>query len=203
MAAGLGVGVDLAGSAWWQAAEPLLVARANPARAGVASEVQRRRADGRAVSTQSDVRPPGEAAVAPARVMAERPPVLPPPPIALVAAPEPEPDVEPPATTRGSPARPTPPSPMSTSAHRALPASSARPFSAAMPRASESGAPFDAALGSILYAPDRRLAVVDGRIVKAGDEVRGARVVDIAPRVVLLRDAQGRMRRLALGASGP
>ena len=59
---------------------------------------------------------------------------------------------------------------------------------------------FDAALGTILYSPDRKLAIVDGRIVGVGDEVRGARIVDITPTAVMLRDGQGRLRRLALGA---
>ena len=61
---------------------------------------------------------------------------------------------------------------------------------------------FDAALGTILYSPDRKLAIVDGRIVGVGDEIRGARIVEITPTAVILRDAQGRLRRLALGASG-
>jgi hypothetical protein len=60
--------------------------------------------------------------------------------------------------------------------------------------------PFDAALGTILYSADRKLAIVDGRIVGIGDEVRGARVVDITQTAVMLRDAQGRLRRLTLGA---
>lgn len=62
--------------------------------------------------------------------------------------------------------------------------------------------PFDAALGTILYAPDRKLAIIDGRIVQPGDEVRGARVVEISPAAVLLRDGQGRLRRIVLGPSG-
>ena len=62
--------------------------------------------------------------------------------------------------------------------------------------------PFDAVLGTILYSPDRKLAIVDGRIVGVGDEVRGARIVEITPRAVLLRDAQGRLRRLTLSAGG-
>jgi hypothetical protein len=66
----------------------------------------------------------------------------------------------------------------------------------------EPGLPFDAVLGTILYAPDRKLAIVDGRIVQSGDEVNGALVIDITPTAVLLRDAQGRLRRLGLGASG-
>jgi len=62
----------------------------------------------------------------------------------------------------------------------------------------ESPLPFDASLGTILYSPDRKLAIIDGRIVGVGDEVRGARVTDITPTVVFLRDAQGKLRRLTL-----
>ena len=61
--------------------------------------------------------------------------------------------------------------------------------------------PFEAVLGTILYSNDRRLAIVDGRIVQPGDDVRGARVIEIAPGEVLLRDAQGRVRRLTLASS--
>jgi hypothetical protein len=60
--------------------------------------------------------------------------------------------------------------------------------------------PFDASLGSILYSPDRRLAIVDGRILSVGDEVKGARIVDISQNTVLLRDSQGRLRILTLGS---
>ena len=56
-------------------------------------------------------------------------------------------------------------------------------------------------LGTILYAPERKLAIIDGHIVQAGDDVRGARIIDITPTAVLLRDAQGRLRRLTLGVS--
>ena len=62
--------------------------------------------------------------------------------------------------------------------------------------------PFDAALGTILYGPERKLAIVDGRIVQVGDEVSGARVVDITATPVLLRDGQGRLRQLTLGRPG-
>jgi hypothetical protein len=64
----------------------------------------------------------------------------------------------------------------------------------------EVASPFDAVLGTILYSPDRKLAIVDGRIVGPGDEVRGARIVDITPTAVLLRDGQGRLRQLGLGS---
>jgi hypothetical protein len=77
----------------------------------------------------------------------------------------------------------------------------------ALPRARPTPAPevalpFDAVLGTILYSADRKLAIIDNRIVGVGDEVRGARVVEITAATVSLRDGQGRLRRLALGAGG-
>jgi hypothetical protein len=62
--------------------------------------------------------------------------------------------------------------------------------------------PFDAVLEAILYSPDRKLAIVDNRIVGVGDEIRGARVTEITAGAVLLRDARGRLRRLTLDAGG-
>jgi hypothetical protein len=62
--------------------------------------------------------------------------------------------------------------------------------------------PFDASLGTILYGPERRLAIIDGRIVQVGDQINGARVVDITSTDVFLRDGQGRLRQLALGLPG-
>jgi hypothetical protein len=64
--------------------------------------------------------------------------------------------------------------------------------------ASDTPLPFDASLGTILYGADRKLAIVDGRIVQVGDDIRGARVVDITPDAVLFRDVQGRLRKLTL-----
>jgi hypothetical protein len=61
--------------------------------------------------------------------------------------------------------------------------------------------PFDAVLGTILYSAERRLAIVDGRIVQPGDEISGARVIDITPTAVFLNDAQGRTRSLTLAAA--
>jgi hypothetical protein len=60
----------------------------------------------------------------------------------------------------------------------------------------ETPIPFEAALDSILFGPDRRVAMVDGRIVEAGDVVRGATVVEITTTAVMLRDSRGRLRRL-------
>jgi hypothetical protein len=62
---------------------------------------------------------------------------------------------------------------------------------------------FDAVLETILYSSERQLAIVDGHILGLGDEVRGAKVVEIEPTSVLLRDAGGRLRRLTLGAQLP
>ena len=58
--------------------------------------------------------------------------------------------------------------------------------------------PFDADLGTILYSSDRKLAIVDGRIVGIGDVVRGARIVEITPTAVMLRDPRGALRQLTL-----
>jgi hypothetical protein len=65
----------------------------------------------------------------------------------------------------------------------------------------EVATPFEAELGTILYSADRRLAIVDGRIVGAGDRVRGARIVEITPSAVFLRDGQGRLRRIGLSTA--
>jgi len=59
--------------------------------------------------------------------------------------------------------------------------------------------PFDAALSSILVSAARQLAIIDGRVVGRRDVVRDATVVDISAGVVLLRDSQGRLRRLSTG----
>jgi hypothetical protein len=68
------------------------------------------------------------------------------------------------------------------------------------PRASteQASIPFEGSLGTILYGSDRKLAIVDGRIVQVGDDVRGARLIDILPDAVLFRDVQGRVRKLSL-----
>ncbi|MBI4484429.1 MAG: hypothetical protein HY655_00320 [Acidobacteria bacterium] len=43
--------------------------------------------------------------------------------------------------------------------------------------------------------------MIDGLIVETGDEVGGARVVEIGPTSVVLRDETGRLSRLFLGSS--
>ena len=62
--------------------------------------------------------------------------------------------------------------------------------------------PFEAALSSILFSPDRQLAIIDGRVVGRGDAVRDATVIEISAGAVLLRDSQGRLRRLSAGGVG-
>jgi hypothetical protein len=62
--------------------------------------------------------------------------------------------------------------------------------------------PFDAVLGTILYSPDRKLAIIDDRIVAVGDDIRGAKIVEITAAAVMLRDAQGRLRQLTLSNAG-
>lgn len=74
--------------------------------------------------------------------------------------------------------------------------------SVAPPRPANDPLPFDAALSSILFSADRQLAIIDGRVVGRGDAVRDATVVEISAGVVLLRDAQGRLRRLSTGGAG-
>lgn len=115
------------------------------------------------------------------------------PPVSSAATP---PRVAPssPESSPRVPARETPPP------RQGAPAAQARRQEPS--RTAEVALPFEATLGTILYSPDRKLAIIDGRIVGVGDEIRGARVTDITSSAVLLRDAQGRLRRLTLGAAG-
>jgi len=69
------------------------------------------------------------------------------------------------------------------------------------PTASAESPASDARLETILYAPDRAVALIDGQVVQVGDGVRGAKVVEISPIRVLLRDEQGRVRPLFLAPS--
>ena len=66
----------------------------------------------------------------------------------------------------------------------------------APPPAAES----DPVVASILYSPRRRLAVVDGRIVRPGDRAGSATVVDILPKAVIVERADGGRRTLDLQA---
>jgi hypothetical protein len=57
----------------------------------------------------------------------------------------------------------------------------------------------DATVESILYSSDRRLAIVDGRIVAVGDVIDGFRIVDITPTAVVVADGRGALSQLAAG----
>jgi hypothetical protein len=188
-AAGLVVGWRVQQSPWWRAAAPAPVRTAAEVRPGGRGSTP-------AVAGKPAVVPQPAAAsnlpgaMSPPAVVANRPPVVPSPPI--VAS---QPVLVPPPVVT--------PSLVATS-HRPGATSPVRPLP---PRARARTAPppdrplpFDAVLGTILYSPNRKLAVVDGRIVGVGDEIRGARIVDITPSTVMLRDAEGRLRRIALGA---
>ncbi|MCC7416339.1 MAG: hypothetical protein IT176_04295 [Acidobacteria bacterium] len=60
-----------------------------------------------------------------------------------------------------------------------------------------------ATLGSILFSPDRKLAMIDGQIVEAGDDIGGQTVVEIGQTTVTMRDGDGRLRRLSLRVGKP
>jgi hypothetical protein len=113
---------------------------------------------------------------------------------------------------KAQPSSNTPPSGSITTRSTPTPVVSSRKSSAATsaaaskqtPRRARDAGPqprreFDATLETILHSPERRLAIIDGRIVQIGDEIRGSRIVDITPRAVFLRDAAGVTRTLSLG----
>jgi hypothetical protein len=58
----------------------------------------------------------------------------------------------------------------------------------------------DPVVASILYSTGRRLAVIDGRIVRPSDRVGGATVIDILPKAVVLEFAEGDRRTVELQA---
>jgi hypothetical protein len=222
-ATGVGVAWQIQRSDWWRSSAtsppPMSARAASPAPASAAIPVPVRRPQ-----ATSPVAAP------PAQVQATRPTVVlvpsappplpnvraepkrfePPPPAALTApafeAPRPSVARAEPAPVVRRPVAPTAVQPPTVQSPVVPPtAGNPRQQVAARrkpTREPETPLPFDAALGTILYAPERRLAIIDGRIVQPGDDVRGARVVDITPTSVLLRDGQGRLRRLTLGLSG-
>ena len=53
-------------------------------------------------------------------------------------------------------------------------------------------------IASILHSPERRLAVVNGRIVRAGDRVGSTTIVEIQPRAVVVESSRGARRLLEL-----
>jgi hypothetical protein len=127
------------------------------------------------------------ARLAPAPEQTPRPVATPPPVLQRAAPTAPAPDT---ASAR-------PPSGTESTPSRVRPQVTLQPTRPAKP---EPVLPFEASLETILYSADRQLAIIDGRIVGVGDVVRGARIVEISATAVMLRDGQGRLRRLPLGA---
>ncbi len=74
-----------------------------------------------------------------------------------------------------------------------------QPVATPLPRASRAALPSRARC--VLVSPDRRLALVDRRIVGPGDRLDGATVVDIAADGVLVEEGSGRRRRLGVGVA--
>lgn len=62
---------------------------------------------------------------------------------------------------------------------------------------------FEAAVSTILVGADRALAIVDGRIVTPGDQIRGARILEIKENGIILKDKRDQVRWLPVGPSGP
>jgi hypothetical protein len=56
----------------------------------------------------------------------------------------------------------------------------------------------DLVVASILHSDERRLAVVNGRIVRAGDRIGSNTIVDIQPRAVIVESSRGGRRLLEL-----
>jgi hypothetical protein len=129
---------------------------------------------------------------------------VPPPPAVLARRPESqkppsERPIAPPPPVIQRPAKaPEAPAPK---ASEALEAPEAPKAAKTRPPKPEPVLPFAASLETILYSSDRQLAIIDGRIVAVGDLVKGSRIVEISATAVMLRDAQGRLYRLALGAA--
>jgi hypothetical protein len=59
-------------------------------------------------------------------------------------------------------------------------------------------APADVVVSSILWSSDRKLAIVNSRIVGAGDSVGRHTVVEIQSDAVVFRDRAGRLHRAGL-----
>jgi hypothetical protein len=196
VAVGVGLGWRIEQSDWWAAKQ---VAPQRPATAAPQPAPPAPRGPARVTAPVPATLPvpaaPAPRVPPPRSVAVEAPPVNEPPPPRVDAAPptvavaRPAPIVASaaPAGVPEPPARAEPPAP--------------RRVERYTPRESPP-IPFDAVLGTILFSADRKLAIIDGRIVGIGEEVRGARIVDITSAAVLLRDSQGRTRILTLGANG-
>jgi hypothetical protein len=56
----------------------------------------------------------------------------------------------------------------------------------------------DVALASILHSADRRLAVVNGRVVGAGDRIGSSTILEIQPRAIVVESPRGGRRVVEL-----
>jgi hypothetical protein len=58
----------------------------------------------------------------------------------------------------------------------------------------------DVALATILHSAERRLAVVNGKIVRVGDRIGSSTIVDIQPRAIVVESPRGGRRVVELRA---
>ena len=211
VAAGVGVGWRIEQSAWWQstASKPVASAATPGSRLSTARRAAPVPKSGPAKQVPRDVVAMARPLPSPAPPVTKLPPVTARqaiiaapvgrvvlPPVSIVVPPIAQPPVPLQVAAAANPA----PAPSPALLRRAqapqhegtAPRDQSKPEPAPLP--------FDAVLGSILYSPERKLAIIDGRIVQPDDDVRGARIVDITPTAVLLRDAGGRLRRLSLAS---
>jgi hypothetical protein len=98
----------------------------------------------------------------------------------------------------GLPGAPPPPPPPRQASRPPGPAQSEAPSGAP-----SAVAPVSLSLTSILYSPDRQLAIIEGQVLGVGDTVAGMKIVEIRPDAVILRDRAGRLRRVALARPRP
>ena len=113
---------------------------------------------------------------------------VPPPPVAVRTEPAGEPVATSPPPEPVPAPRPQPRSAIGTRGPD-------RTDGATMPSAGPDPLP---AVGGILVSADRKLAVVDGRVVGIGDKVGSWTVAGIEPNAVVLRDASGRETRVPI-----
>ena len=179
MATGLGIGVALETSRWGLSAVPVAAASA-PASADRAPVVPRPEPPRQTRREQMPSRRDQVPSIAAAEFVRSYEP--PPDIVYTAAAPSPSPTAAPPAAPPAATA-PVPVTP--TAAPTTAPSR-----------------PFTAELQTILYGPERKLAVIDGRILQQGDEIAGARVVEITATAVVVRDEAGRLTRLHVGQGG-
>jgi hypothetical protein len=212
VAAGVVAGVSAASwltqTSWWESTSPARIPTASPLPRAVEPTTPRLRTVlAERATAQTPEQPPSvtRGASPPAAVQPVAPPVLPP----VAARIEQAPAVRLGPSTPASEASPrvetsAPPRLQVTSSDAPVRQVAAPPAVTEPPRPPGTELPplsFEATLGTILYAPERKVAIIDGRVVQVGDDVRGARIVEITQRTVLLRDAQGRLRQLSLGAT--